>query len=207
MDSFRPLIIFNNFKVTNITIFRQLHVLNYARALADEEPLGILRTRWGDAPIRTLTLALFADEIYVLWDSIPDGYKHRHDACILGETYNTSQAVAVDKKMSTYKQIALGISEQQLKTSNIKSFRGSLALPSLYYEWNRTTHDEGYAFCKSKGLVSICPYEADCVQQRPFLMAMPITKRCGHQWDHRGNQPGYQVCAFKKTILTCLTKY
>ena len=88
-----PAIVYNNFEISNVTFFRQPHVLNFTKRMAEEEPFGILRTRWGDAPLRTMTLSIFADESEVAWDAQPDGYKHRSE-CVLGKTYHLNQAAS-----------------------------------------------------------------------------------------------------------------
>ena len=70
-------IIYNNFEISNITFFRQADVMAFQRAITEMEPFGVFRKRWGDAPIRTLTLAIFADASQVLWNVTKSkGYEH-----------------------------------------------------------------------------------------------------------------------------------
>ncbi len=66
----------NNFEISNITFFRQPEVTAFQRAGTEVEPFGVFRKRWGDAPIRLITLTIFAEESEVTWKSIPLGYKH-----------------------------------------------------------------------------------------------------------------------------------
>ena len=70
-------IIYNNFEISNITFFRQPAVMAFQRSVSDSEPFGVFRKRWGDAPIRTLTLAIFAEVSEVMWISaIAQRYEH-----------------------------------------------------------------------------------------------------------------------------------
>ena len=69
--------IYNNFEISNITFFRQADVMAFQRAMTEIEPFGVFRKRWGDAPIRTLTLAIFADTSQVVWNAAKSkGYQH-----------------------------------------------------------------------------------------------------------------------------------
>lgn len=69
-------IIYNNFEVSKISFFRQPHVMAFQKAVSEGEPFGVFRKRWGDAPVRTITLALFADAKEVRWYSQPKRYSH-----------------------------------------------------------------------------------------------------------------------------------
>jgi len=169
MSGSRPIMVYNNFEVSNITFFRQPHVLNYTRTLAEEEPLGILRTRWGDAPIRTLTLAIFADEADVLWDAQPDGYKHQ-DACILGKTYNGSQAVAVEKMLQckhnclmSYKERVYGLGRPREKkwyyvdaVDGVRQCQHGTEYPGSYSE--TLLYDSDLHCCEAYGICRTTPF-------------------------------------------------
>ncbi|KAL7481973.1 hypothetical protein ACHAW6_007656 [Cyclotella cf. meneghiniana] len=74
-------VIATNFEVANVTWFHQEHVLAFLKRIVEEEPFGVFRKRWGDAPIRTYTLALFADKAEVVWGGKPDGYEHGEMSC------------------------------------------------------------------------------------------------------------------------------
>lgn len=51
---------YTNFEVADVSFFRRPDVMAFQRAMTDEPPFGVFRNQWGDAPIRLLTLALFA---------------------------------------------------------------------------------------------------------------------------------------------------
>lgn len=70
----------NNFEVSKVEFFTREDVMMYQIAVAEQEPFGIFRKRWGDAPIRLLTLALFASpsEIDMI---VPSSYAHDKDHC------------------------------------------------------------------------------------------------------------------------------
>ena len=97
-------IIYNNFEISNITFFRQPDVMAFQRAVSDSEPFGVFRKRWGDAPIRTLTLAIFAEATEVIWNStIQQGYEHpcpmRHNKPKEHDEKKTQSDKAVALKM------------------------------------------------------------------------------------------------------------
>jgi hypothetical protein len=97
-------IIYNNFEISNITFFRQPDVMAFQRAVSDSEPFGVFRKRWGDAPIRTLTLAIFAESTEVIWNStIQQGYEHpcpmRHNKPKEHDEKKTQSDKAVALKM------------------------------------------------------------------------------------------------------------
>ena len=75
-DAKKGKIVLNNFEISNITFFRQPAVMAFQSAISEAEPFGVFRKRWGDAPIRLITLAVFAEESEVMWNSQPKGYKH-----------------------------------------------------------------------------------------------------------------------------------
>ena len=49
---------YNNFEITDMDFFLRPEVLKFTKHVCDS--LGIYKYRWGDAPLRYLTLALFA---------------------------------------------------------------------------------------------------------------------------------------------------
>lgn len=51
---------YNNFEVTRVDFFRQPRVAAYQRHVTERPPHGVFVHRWGDAPVRYLTVALFA---------------------------------------------------------------------------------------------------------------------------------------------------
>jgi hypothetical protein len=57
----------NNIEVVDLSFMRRKEVLDFVRAI--DESKGIFLYRWGDAPLRYITLALFANATEVL---------HRH---------------------------------------------------------------------------------------------------------------------------------
>lgn len=52
---------FNNFEIARVSFFARKDVMEYQHKVAEEEPFGVFRQRWGDAPVRFLTLAIFAE--------------------------------------------------------------------------------------------------------------------------------------------------
>jgi len=54
----------NNIEVIDLSFMRRTEVLDFVRAI--EESKGIFLYRWGDAPLRYITLALFANATEVL---------------------------------------------------------------------------------------------------------------------------------------------
>eukprot|EP00527_Entomoneis_sp_CCMP2396_P008825 CAMPEP_0198143784 /NCGR_PEP_ID=MMETSP1443-20131203/10402_1 /TAXON_ID=186043 /ORGANISM="Entomoneis sp., Strain CCMP2396" /LENGTH=297 /DNA_ID=CAMNT_0043807069 /DNA_START=266 /DNA_END=1159 /DNA_ORIENTATION=+ len=71
----RVKLVYNNFEVANISFFQQPNVMAYQHAVSEVEPFGVFRKRWGDAVVRIITLALFAEDSTVNW--IPEeGYMH-----------------------------------------------------------------------------------------------------------------------------------
>ena len=67
---------YNNLEVDRIEFFRDRPLVrSYLYRVAEEAPYGVLRLRWGDAPVRFLTMALFASPEHV--DILPaNGYVH-----------------------------------------------------------------------------------------------------------------------------------
>ncbi|CAF1412578.1 unnamed protein product [Adineta steineri] len=55
---------YNNFEVTNTEFFRRADISHWVQAV--DSTHGIFKYRWGDAILRYLTVALFAEQQYVL---------------------------------------------------------------------------------------------------------------------------------------------
>jgi hypothetical protein len=66
---------YNNFEIVNLPWFRQKKVFDYARVV--DTAGGIYRTRWGDATIRFLQLAMFGGPELVR--GFCDAFIYRHD--------------------------------------------------------------------------------------------------------------------------------
>jgi hypothetical protein len=70
-------IFYNNFEVVRVKFMQQPQVKHWHEALTDHEPFGIFRVRWGDAIIRYLTIAFFAEPGSLLTTGdTPLGYEH-----------------------------------------------------------------------------------------------------------------------------------
>lgn len=65
----------NNFEVTRISFMLRPEIQKFHHHITEQEPYGVYRQRWGDAPVRYLTMALFATEEQVMED-LPWGYWH-----------------------------------------------------------------------------------------------------------------------------------
>lgn len=66
---------YNNFEICNIDFFRQPKVMAFQRRISEEAPWGVFRHKWGDAPVRFLTIALFAKPSQIAW-GLNQGYGH-----------------------------------------------------------------------------------------------------------------------------------
>mmetsp|Transcript_22369 Transcript_22369/g.48144 ORF Transcript_22369/g.48144 Transcript_22369/m.48144 type:complete len:335 (+) Transcript_22369:126-1130(+) len=64
-----------NFEVSKVSFFAREDVMDYQMAVADQQPFGVFRQRWGDAHVRFLTLALFAEPSMIDL-SVPSSYSH-----------------------------------------------------------------------------------------------------------------------------------
>jgi hypothetical protein len=65
----------NNIEVIDLSLMRQKEVLDFMKAI--DESKGIFLYRWGDAPLRYITLALFANATQVLHrEKLGLGYCH-----------------------------------------------------------------------------------------------------------------------------------
>ena len=67
---------YNNFELSRIDFFRRPDVMAFQRAVTDMEPFGVFRRRWGDAPVRLLTVAIFAEKTEVQSVGRIKGYRH-----------------------------------------------------------------------------------------------------------------------------------
>ena len=76
-ESSKLLMFQNNLEIDRISFFQSSEVKKFQNYLVEEEPsFGIFRKRWGDAPIRFLTLALFATPEQIESSTLIPGYKH-----------------------------------------------------------------------------------------------------------------------------------
>lgn len=67
--------VYNNFEIAKVSFFLREDVMDYQKRVAEEEPFGVFRRRWGDAVVRYLTLALFADRTEIDLN-VPSSYGH-----------------------------------------------------------------------------------------------------------------------------------
>mmetsp|Transcript_9358 Transcript_9358/g.19889 ORF Transcript_9358/g.19889 Transcript_9358/m.19889 type:complete len:398 (+) Transcript_9358:136-1329(+) len=67
---------YNNFEITRVKFMRQLAVRQWHEAVADGEPYGVFRHRWGDAVVRYLTMALFSSPRTILYHNNTPYYQH-----------------------------------------------------------------------------------------------------------------------------------
>ena len=67
---------YNNFEVSSVPFFRRMEVLKWTNAVLDSG--GIFLYRWGDAPLRYLTLALFASPAEVLHRGVDFNISYCH---------------------------------------------------------------------------------------------------------------------------------
>ena len=66
---------YNNFEASRISFFQHPLVQEWHTALTEKEPFGVFRHRWGDAIIRYLTMAMFANESNLELEH-PTSYSH-----------------------------------------------------------------------------------------------------------------------------------
>jgi hypothetical protein len=52
---------YNNFEVVRVKFMQQFQVQHWHEAVTEQAPFGVFRVRWGDAIVRYLTMALFAE--------------------------------------------------------------------------------------------------------------------------------------------------
>jgi hypothetical protein len=57
---------YNNFEVDRVSFFRRENVMDFQRAMTEQPPFGVFVHRWGDAIVRFLTIAIYAEpgELY-----------------------------------------------------------------------------------------------------------------------------------------------
>jgi len=67
---------FNNFEITRVNFMTQPKVRKWHEAVTEKEPFGVFRFRWGDALIRYLTLALFAEPKMISYHNNTEYYQH-----------------------------------------------------------------------------------------------------------------------------------
>ena len=62
---------YNNFELVSMTFFRRPEVTHWTKYIMNS--LGTYRHRWGDAPLRYITLALFAtdDQVSINFKLVP----------------------------------------------------------------------------------------------------------------------------------------
>jgi hypothetical protein len=70
---------YNNFEIVRAEFMRQPAVQRFHEAMTETEPFGVFRYRWGDAIVRFLTIALFAEPDAVLFHD--DLHKHYSHPC------------------------------------------------------------------------------------------------------------------------------
>eukprot|EP00536_Pseudo-nitzschia_multiseries_P009245 jgi/Psemu1/288329/fgenesh1_pg.253_\ len=58
---------YNNFEILSVDFFRCADVTAFQRRITEEDPHGVFRNRWGDAPVRWLTVAIFARPRQIQW--------------------------------------------------------------------------------------------------------------------------------------------
>lgn len=58
---------YNNFEVVSIDFFRRPDVMAFQRRITEDAPHGVFTKKWGDAPVRFLTVALFARPEQIAW--------------------------------------------------------------------------------------------------------------------------------------------
>lgn len=75
-----------NLEISHKSFMQRREVAKFHKAVTEEEPFGVFRYRWGDAVVRFVTVALFAEDGYVMNSRIP-GYYHK-DHCHRGEVMN-----------------------------------------------------------------------------------------------------------------------
>ena len=71
---------FNNLEVTRVSFFQQERVMAFQKALTEFPPFGVFRNRWGDAPVRLLTMAIFGTPDQIDIESTSSYYGHA-DTC------------------------------------------------------------------------------------------------------------------------------
>jgi len=67
----------NNFEVTDLDFFLSPEVTGFADAIT--RSFGIYKWRWGDAILRYLTIALYANPDEVIWTENDPKYPYKHD--------------------------------------------------------------------------------------------------------------------------------
>jgi len=67
---------YNNFEIARVSFFRREDVMNYQTMITEADPFGVYRQRWGDAVVRYLTLALFAEPSEIDLKAVPTSYAH-----------------------------------------------------------------------------------------------------------------------------------
>lgn len=77
---------YNNFEITNFDFFTRPDVVKFSEAIVNS--YGIFRYRWGDAPLRYVTLALFSQPSQVLHRRDYNFLYCHGDECDMGEWVN-----------------------------------------------------------------------------------------------------------------------
>ena len=66
---------YNNFEITSVAFMRLPEVRKWHSRVSEEPPFGVFRRRWGDAGVKFLTMAMFAEEREIVRTEVK-GYEH-----------------------------------------------------------------------------------------------------------------------------------
>jgi hypothetical protein len=71
-------VFYTNFEVNRVDFFRQENVMDFLETITEKPPYGVFHHRWGDAIVRFLTIAIFAEPYQLYQPNTKRFYRHIH---------------------------------------------------------------------------------------------------------------------------------
>jgi len=206
---------YNNFEVTSVDFFRQPHVMAFQRHLSENPPHGIFRHKWGDAPIRMLTVALFAQPDQIAW-GLNEHYGHGAQcpfyldppgALVIPTTSSTPPITIIAPPPPPDKRIATTTGTVVSSPQQITSLRHDNTFTMRWLE-EQSTRQRSYCPTDSDviDVHSVTPMKNDkrfnCDYERP----LPTVYYCGNI-QRPSHHPFRWECRLKKRVLERIDQF